>query len=80
MAPVPGQPPAPAPSPVVTPAGEEPPFVQQLADGVHYHFPVEITVVQREGSVDVNAISEQVMEKLARQLEQLVRERTGRGS
>ncbi|WP_164015753.1 hypothetical protein [Pyxidicoccus trucidator] len=76
MAPVPGQP-ALAPTPVTAEA-EQPPLVQQLADGVHYHFPVEINVVQRVGTVDVNAISELVMEKLARQLEQLVRERTGR--
>lgn len=76
MAPVPGQ--AAVAPPPATPEAEPPPFVQQLADGVHYHFPVEITVVQREGGVDVNAISDQVMEKLARQLEQLGRERTGR--
>lgn len=76
MDPVPGKA-AEVPPPAVS-AGEEPPFVQRGGDGVHYHFPVEITVVQREGPVDVNAIADRVMEKLARQLEQLERERTGR--
>ncbi|MBZ4422787.1 hypothetical protein [Myxococcus sp. RHSTA-1-4] len=77
MAPDPGK--AAEVSPPAVSAGEQPPLVQRGADGVHYHFPVEITVVRKEGAVDVNAVADQVMEKLARQLEQLERERARGG-
>jgi hypothetical protein len=62
----------------VTAGGEEAPFIQSTVDGVHYHFPVEITVMRTEGVVDVEVIADRVLEKLARQVEQLERERAGR--
>jgi hypothetical protein len=58
-----------APQAPQAPEEEAPEYVRHEADGVHYHFRVDITVTGKEGTVDVQALTQQVLEKLAGHLE-----------
>lgn len=48
---------------------------QAEVDEMYYHFPVEIAVVEAERALDVNAVADLALDKLAAQLES---EGTGR--